>query len=48
MHEVERNDVEHFVGDHHAANLLGKLVEPHEAIELLRETLGDAPALAIA
>jgi hypothetical protein len=48
MNHVERHDVEHLVGDDDAADLLGKLVEPHEAVEVLRKPLGEELALAVA
>ena len=47
-HERKGHDVEHLVGEHHAADLLGDGIDPHEALEIVRKARCDVRALALA
>jgi hypothetical protein len=49
VHERARHHVEHLVGDHEAADLLGQAIDPHEARHLVdAEALVEEIALALA
>ena len=48
MDDVEGNDVQHLVADHHAADLLGQRVDPLEPPDVLGEAPCDEGALALA
>ena len=41
----ERDDIQHFVGDHQAADLLRQAIDPLEAVEVIRKPLRQALAL---
>jgi hypothetical protein len=48
VHQRERHDVQHLVGDHEAADALGQPVDPLEAPDVLRVARRDQLALALA